>query len=127
MTPRAIPLLAALALAAAPVWAKPARPAKAAKTPPLTVEYLLGQSHAAMDKGDTALALRMAQAAVVADPARPTSYVALGDIYAAAGEADYARNYYDEALQIDPTAPSALKAIAALDSRRPAATAQAGP
>jgi Tfp pilus assembly protein PilF len=69
----------------------------------------------------------MAQAAVVADPARPTTYVALGDIYAETGEPDYARSYYDEALQIDPAAPSALKAIAALDGKHPAATAQAGP
>ena len=50
-------------------------------------------------------------------PARPDSYVALGDFYAAQGEPDYARNYYDEALSIDPVTPSALKAIAALKNQ----------
>ena len=48
----------------------------------MTVETLLSQAHDAVGKGDTELAVRLAQSAIVADPARPASYVALGDIYA---------------------------------------------
>jgi Flp pilus assembly protein TadD len=123
MTSRAIPLLAALLLAASPVLAAPVKPPKA--EPPLTVESLLAQAHAAIGKGDTELALRLAQSAIVADPARPTSYVALGDIYAETGQADYARNFYDAALGIDPVEPNALKALSALDHGRTSTTANA--
>ena len=120
MTRRAIPLLAALVVATAPAFAasKPASktsgPAKAEA--PLSVEALLTQAHAAVTKGDTELAVRLAQSAIVADPARPTSYVALGDIYAEAGQPEYARSFYDAALGIDPAQPAALKAISALGS-----------
>jgi Flp pilus assembly protein TadD len=126
MIPRAIPLLAVLMLAAPalmPVWAAPAKAPKPA--PPVTVESLLTQAHAAVTKGDTELALRLAQSAIVADPARPTSYVALGDIYAEAGQPDYARNFYDAALGIDPAEPRALKALSTLDHGRPGDTANA--
>jgi Flp pilus assembly protein TadD len=123
MTPRTIPLLAALLLAAAPVLAAPATPPKIEA--PVTVEALLTQAHAAVGKGDTELALRLAQSAIVADPARPTSYVVLGDIYAEAGQPDYARNFYDAALGIDPGEPTALKALSALNSGRTATTANA--
>ncbi|HEY2011717.1 MAG TPA: tetratricopeptide repeat protein [Rhizomicrobium sp.] len=90
----------------------------------MTVESLLSQAHNAVGKGDTELALRLAQSAIVADPARPGSYVALGDIYAGAGQPEYARSFYDEALGIDPSEPNALKAIAALDDH-PEHTARA--
>jgi Tfp pilus assembly protein PilF len=56
----------------------------------------------------------MAQAAIVADPAQTVSYVALGDIYARQGHAEYARSYYEIALQIDPQDAAALKAMAGL-------------
>jgi tetratricopeptide (TPR) repeat protein len=111
----ALPLLAALFLASAPAWAAPAK--SPAPELPITVESLLAQAHAASTKGDTELALRLAQSAIVADPARPTSYVALGDIYAESGQPDFARNYYDAALGIDPIDPSALKALSALEQR----------
>jgi Flp pilus assembly protein TadD len=123
MTSRAIPLLAALLLATAPAFAAPAKAPK--PEPPVTVESLLAQAHAAIGKGDTELAVRLAQSAIVADPARPTSYVALGDIYAEAGQADYARNFYDAALGIDPAEPAALKALSALDSGHRSTTANA--
>ena len=113
MVPRAIPLLTALMLAASPALAAPAKPPK--PEPPVTVESLLTQAHAAAIKGDIELALRLAQSAIVADPARTGSYVALGDIYAQAGQAEFARNYYDAALGIDPADPGALKALSALD------------
>jgi cytochrome c-type biogenesis protein CcmH/NrfG len=125
MTSRLIPALAVL-LVSTGAWAAPIKHSKpAAPQPPLTVESLLSQAHDAMGKGDTELAVRMAQSAIVADPTRPTSYVALGDIYAGTGEADYARSYYDEALGINPADPSALKAIAALGQNHSEHTARA--
>ena len=133
MTRRAIPLLAALVVAAAPAfvsaWAAP-KPASKASGPakteaPLTVEALLTQAHAAVTKGDTELAVRLAQSAIVADPARPTSYVALGDIYAEAGQPEYARSFYDAALGIDPAQPAALKALSALGKEHTSTTANA--
>ena len=125
---RAIPVLAALALLTAHVIAAPSKTAQTAKTATVTVESLLTQARAATAKGEVELALRLAQSAIVADPARPTSYVALGDIHAAAGQPDYARNYYEAALEIDPQDPAALRAIAALDkTAKPATTANAAP
>jgi Flp pilus assembly protein TadD len=118
MTSRTIPFLAALLLA---VPALAATKPKAAPKPkpvveqPVTVEGLSAQAKAALAKGDTELALRLGQAAIVADPARPSSYVALGDIYAETGQGEFARSYYDAALAIDPAEPGALKAMAALD------------
>jgi len=113
MTSRAIPLLAALLLTAGPALAASAKPPKL--EPPVTVESLLADAHAASSRGETELALRLAQAAIVADPARPGSYVVLGDIYAGTGQPDYARSFYDAALGIDPSEPSALKALSALE------------
>ena len=125
MTSRLIPALAVL-LVSTGTWAAPAKhPKPAAPEQPVTVESLLSQAHDAVGKGDTELALRLAQSAIVADPARPSSYVALGDIYAGAGQAEYARSFYDEALGIDPAEPNALKAIAALDHNSPEHTARA--
>ena len=121
--PRFLSLMAALLLAAAPAFAAPAKPPKPA--PPVTVESLLADAHTAIGKGDAELAVRLAQSAIVADPARPASYVALGDIYAEAGQADYARNFYAAALGIDPAEPNALKALSALDQGRTATTANA--
>ncbi len=124
MTSRTIPVLAALLLAASTAYAAPAK--KAAKPePPVTVESLLARAHAATTKGDIELALRMAQSAIVADPARPGSYVALGDIYAQAGQPDYARSFYDAALGIDPADPGALKALAGLDDAHQSKTVNA--
>ncbi|HEY0267282.1 MAG TPA: tetratricopeptide repeat protein [Rhizomicrobium sp.] len=120
-----IPILLSALLAATPALA--AKPKKAPKPPaeqPVTPEGLLAQAHAAIGKGDTDLALRLAQSAIVADPARPGSYVALGDLYAEAGQPDYARAYYDAALGIDPAEPGALKAKAELDRSHPETTAR---
>jgi Flp pilus assembly protein TadD len=78
------------------------------------VESLLDQAKAATVKGDIELALRLAQSAIVADPARTAPYVALGNIYAQTGQPDFARNFYDAALGIDPVDPVALKALSAL-------------
>src|ERR1700744_2276719 len=118
MTSRLIPALAVLLVStgalSTTLWAATAKHPKPAE-PPVSAEALLSQAHDAIGKGDTDLAVRLAQSAIVATPARPGSYVALGDIYAQAGQPEYARSYYDEALGIDPAEPDALKAIAALD------------
>ena len=129
MTSRLIPALAVLLVSAlsSSAWAATAKHPKPVAAPeqPVTVDSLLSQAHDAVGKGDTELAIRLAQSAIVADPARTASYVALGDIYAQAGQADYARSYYDEALGIDPSEPNALKAIAALGHDHPEHTARA--
>jgi Flp pilus assembly protein TadD len=122
MTPRTIPALLAVLLSTS---AAVAAPAKTVKEAPVTVESLLAGAQAATAKGDVELALRLAQSAIVADPARPASYIALGDVYAQAGQGDYARSYYDAALDIDPVNPTALKAISALDHNRSETTANA--
>ena len=126
MTSRLIPALAVLLVSSGLTCAAPAKHPKPAE-PPVTVESLLTQAHDAFGKGDTELAVRLAQSAIVADPARTSSYVALGDIYAEAGQADYARSFYDEALGIDPAEPNALKALAALNRDHPDNTARANP
>lgn len=125
MISRTIPLLAVLVLLAAPAVTAPTKPETPVTEAPLTVESLHNQAHAAIGKGETELALRMAQSAIVADPRRPSSYVVLGDIYAMAGQPDYARSFYDAALNIDPQDAGALKAINALDKNQPATTANA--
>lgn len=102
-----------LGLALVPAYATAPNPASAA---------LITQAQEAVGKGDTHLALRMAQAAIVADPASTAPYVALGDIHARQGEADYARAYYEAALQIDPQDAQALRAIAALSTPAQAAS-----
>lgn len=138
MTFRAIPLLLALlvpaAAQAAPTKALTAKTAsaktKAAKPvieAPVTVEALLSQAKDATAKGDTELAVRLGQAAIVHDPARASSYVALGDIYAAAGQADYARSFYEAALGIEPSDPSAQKALSELNRDHPETTARVNP
>ena len=69
-----------------------------------TVSVLLVKARAAESKGDTELALRMAQAAIVADPARHALLCGkLAGIYAKDHQFDFARAYYDEALSIDPS------------------------
>ena len=125
MISRTSPFLAVLVLLAAPAASAPSKPEIPATEAPLTVESLHNQAHAAIGKGETELALRLAQSAIVADPRRTSSYVVLGDIYAMAGQPDYARNFYDAALSIDPQDAAALKAISALDTNRPATTANA--
>jgi Flp pilus assembly protein TadD len=108
----------ALMLAISPALAVPVPSSKAPAPAPEAVntpDSLMAAAHAAQGRGETELALRLAQSAIVADPARPDTYDALGDIYAASGQPDFARNYYSEALSVDPTDPAAIHAIAALD------------
>lgn len=113
--------LVALALALPAHAATPARPRPAAASVPQPadpVTALLDQSRDAQARGESELALRLAQSAIVADPARPASYVALGVLYAMAGQDAYAQSYYEAALQIDPADPAAQRAIAALGATK---------
>lgn len=135
MTFRAIPVVLAFVLGgalsaftagAAPTKSTPAK-AKVAKPvieAPITVETLLSQAKDAVGKGDTERAVRLAQAAIVRDPARTSSYVALGDIYASAGQADYARSFYQAALDIEPSDAGAQKALSDLNRDHPETTAR---
>ena len=110
----ALALLAMPAFAAAPK--KPvAKPPVAAATPVYSAADLIDQAQAAQSRGEKELAVRLAQSAIVANPALPAAYNALGDLYAADGDADYARFYYRGALTIDPTDADATKAMAALE------------
>jgi Flp pilus assembly protein TadD len=92
-----------------------------AATPEATA--LITQAQDAQVKGDHELALRLAQAAIVADPTKPQPYVALGDIYARQGQAEFARSYYDAALEVDPQDAAAQRGIAALANPAKAAAA----
>ena len=96
-------------------------PAFAATTP--EAAQLITQAQDAQVKGDHELALRLAQAAIVADPTKPEPYVALGDLYARQGQAEFARSYYDAALEVDPQDAAALKGIASLANPSKAANA----
>ena len=88
------------------------------KEPPvaaaLSADDLMRQAQAASIKGDADLAFRLAQAAIVADPAKPATYDLLGDLYAGAGQGDYASFYYGEALGIDPSDAAATRGTAEL-------------
>lgn len=118
-------LIAALVLAvpASMTVARAAAPRKALKPPvtapaPVSTDLagdLIRDAQAAQGRGDKDLAIRLAQSAIVADPARPAAYGTLGDFYAANGDADYARFYYREALVIDPADAAVTQALAALD------------
>ena len=50
----------------------------------------------------------------VADPAKPATYDLLADLYAGAGQGDYASFYYGEALGIDPSDAAATRGTAEL-------------
>jgi len=115
MTSRESLLAGVLVLALAPsAWAATA-PAPAAAEAPLTADSLAAQARAASARGETDLAMRLAQSAIVANPARTTGYDTLADVYAANHQPDFARAYYNAALAIDPTDSTATNAIAALD------------
>ena len=126
-------LAAAPALAAAPQAPKTHHPAVKKVVPAPapdvvnTPDSLMAAARAAQSRGETELALRLAQSAIVAGPARPDTYDALGDVYAASSQPDFARNYYSEALSIDPTDAAATKAIAALDRAGDRRAANVGP
>jgi Flp pilus assembly protein TadD len=116
----AVSLLLALSIGgpafAATAPAKPPVKKPAAAAPaPLNVNDLMAQARQAQSRGDNELAVRLAQSAIVLGPDRSDTYDALGDVYAAQDQPDFARSYYNEALSVDPGDAAALKALAALD------------
>jgi Tfp pilus assembly protein PilF len=98
-----------------------------AATPALadTIGTLIQQSRTAEAHGDHNAAIILMQAAVVADPAKASSYVALADLYARLREPAFAHKYYDEALGIDPTLQTAKTGLAKVEHERAVATADA--
>jgi tetratricopeptide (TPR) repeat protein len=114
-------------MAAAPRKAASKPPAAAARPEPaLSADDLMRDAQAAQAKGDHDLAIRLAQSAIVAAPSRPSVYTVLGDLYAANGDADFARFYYRQALSIDPVDSDATRAMAALDRGGDQQAAKAG-
>jgi len=109
-------LILVLAFLAVPALAKthPA-PAKPAQPVALNADDLMRQAQDANAKGEKDLAVRLAQAAIVADPARPQTYDVLADIYVGQGHSDFASFYYSEALGIDPSDAAATRATAQLN------------
>ena len=81
-----------------------AAPASAAGRP----EALIARAVSADARGKFDDAVMLMQAAVVADPARAASYVALGELYARHGDPHFAHKYFDEALYLDPSLAAAL-------------------
>ncbi|HVZ70135.1 MAG TPA: tetratricopeptide repeat protein [Rhizomicrobium sp.] len=76
------------------------------------IDMLIKESRAAEAAGNSQDAILYIQAALVADPSRAATYAALGDFYARAHQTDLAMQYYDEALDIDPSDPAAKKGMA---------------
>ena len=132
--PPILALIFAMAFLATPAMAatRPA-PAKSTSVKPapapatLSAEELMRQAQDASAKGDKDLALRLAQAAIVANPAKPQTYDLLGDLYAADGQGDFAGFYYGEALSIDPSDASAAKGTAGLARGNDQRAAEATP
>ena len=70
---------------------------------PITCGRSAGPGPCRQAKGDTELAVRLAQSAIVADPARPAILCRAGRyLCRRPASRDIARSYYDEALGIDP-------------------------
>ena len=122
----ALAFLAVPAMAATrPTPVKPT-PVKAAPVPvAVSADDLMHQAQAASAKGDKDLALRLAQAAIVADPAKPATYDFLAELYAGGGDGDFARFYYGEALGIDPSDAGATRGTAELDHAKAQQAAEA--
>lgn len=110
--------------AAALVAALAALPAQAASP-----QQLEQRAQAAEQAGHKDQASVLYQAAVVADPSRAQSYVALAEFYARHGENHFAHKYFAEALYLNPKLVPALagagKADLALGDRAAAADALA--
>lgn len=90
-----------------------------------TVDSLMGKSRTAEQAGHMEEAVRLAQAAIVADPSRASSYSSLGDLYLRNNQADFASFYYSEALEIDPQDHGAVAGLARVESAEKTGTAAA--
>jgi tetratricopeptide (TPR) repeat protein len=121
----ALSSLLLLALALPVQAATPAKPvvkpvAKSAASAPVIEPQpdpvtLIAQARDAQTRGESDLAVRLAQSAIVADPARPASYDVLADLYLALNQPEEARSYFGEALSIDPNDDAARRGMLALD------------
>jgi tetratricopeptide (TPR) repeat protein len=74
-------------------------------------DSLLARSKAEEVAGHEQAAIRLAQAAIVSNPARTDSYTALADLYARAHDGESASFYYQEALDIDPQDSAAQRGL----------------
>lgn len=93
------------------------------------VGTLMSRARAAEAAGRIDTAALLMQSAIVANPARTASYVALGDLYARHGAPHFAHKYYEEALYLDPALPAALAGAGQADlamGDRAAATEKLG-
>ena len=88
-------------------------------------ETLLVRSRAAAHARNWDAASRLAQSAIVADPKRVSSYVALADLYLHSGHPDFASFYYAEALQLDPQNKEAQAGMVVSDREAKKQTAAA--
>jgi tetratricopeptide (TPR) repeat protein len=79
------------------------------------IAHLMARARIAERQGKVADAVMLYQAAIVANPSRAASYVALGDFYARHKDPHFAHKYYDEALYLDPTLPAALEGAGRAD------------
>jgi Tfp pilus assembly protein PilF len=86
-----------------------ASPAFADNVTALVHKSLVAESHGKMDN-----AIMLMQSAMVADPARVDTYVALGDLYRRAHEDDFASHFYNEALTLDPQADAASRGLSVI-------------
>lgn len=80
-----------------------------------SVEALMARSAKAEAAGKLHAAAVLMQAAVVANPKRAQTYVSLADLYARHNDPYFARKYYAEALDIDPTLARALLGAGRID------------
>lgn len=87
----------------------------AAPAPTARVDSLISRARAAAAKGKLNDAFMLMQSAVVADPARAASYIALADLYAARRDFYFAHKYYSEALYLNPTLAAALEGAGRAD------------
>ena len=92
-----------------------------------TVDSLLAKSQSAARAGHMDTAEHFAQAAIVADPTRASTYAALGDLYAHADQAEFASFYYGEALDIDPQNHAALAGLDHVKTAERSSSAAATP
>jgi tetratricopeptide (TPR) repeat protein len=115
------------AVAAKSAKAKPAATKAAAPViePQPDPAQLVIQARDAQSRGESDLAVRLAQSAIVADPARPSSYDALAAVYLAQNQPEAARSYFGEALSIDPDDDAARQGMSTLDRNAPQQAAQA--
>lgn len=76
------------------------------------IDTLIRQSRSAEQAGNIPDAILYIQSALVADPGRAATYAALGDFYVRANQSDLAMQYYDQALDLNPTEPTAKRGMA---------------